>query len=126
MFFFSEAFYQWGKRKVIQEFLRVFFILDLKHVITNFFWRNFYQHDMKAGTSTESFQNNKICTASCSKICSCDVHVLDLFPICTHLPKFVPLKTYVFSLRGYQPPPRLNKKTNTPVIELTGQTKGYF
>ena len=36
---------------------------------------------MKAGTSTELFQNNKICTTPRSKICTGDVHVLDLFPV---------------------------------------------
>ena len=57
-------------------------------VITNVSKKSFFQDDMKAGTSTDLFQNNKICTTLRSKICNDDVHVLDLFPIFTPLLKF--------------------------------------
>eukprot|EP00493_Phyllostaurus_siculus_P020703 UN21028 len=39
-------------------------MLILKHLITDFSRKSFSQHDMKAGTSTNLFQNNKICAAS--------------------------------------------------------------
>ena len=45
-----------------------------------FLQQNIFQDDMKAGTSTDLFQNNKIFTASRSKICGGDVHVLRLIP----------------------------------------------
>ena len=67
---------------------RIFFMLILKYLITDFSRKSFSQHDMKAGTSTDLFQNNKICTASRSKIYNGDVHVLDLFPIFTPFLKY--------------------------------------
>ena len=67
---------------------RIVFILILKHLITDLSKKSFSQHDMKAGTSTNLFQNNKIFTTSRNKICSGDVHVLDLFPIFTPFLKY--------------------------------------
>ena len=75
-------------RKLLESVRAYFFKLVLKHVITNVSRKSFFQHHMKAGTSTELFQNNKICTSSCSEICSCDVHILDLFHIFTPFLKY--------------------------------------
>ena len=80
------------RRKLLENVCAYFFNLDPKHLIINFSYNSFFQHDMKAETSTELFQNNKICTSSCSKICSGDVHALDLFPIFTPFLNIVPLK----------------------------------
>ena len=87
-FSFREHFNDGETRKLSESFCACFFVLDLKYVITNVSRKVFFQHDMRAGTSTDLFQNNKICTTSRSKICSGDVHVLDLFPIFTPLLKY--------------------------------------
>ena len=62
--------------------------------------KSFFQYDVKARTSTELFQNNKICTSSCSKICNGDMHVLDLFLIFTPSLNIVLLKTSFNLQRG--------------------------
>ena len=36
---------------------RIFFVLDLTYVITNVSRKVFFQHDMRAGTSTESLHD---------------------------------------------------------------------
>ena len=87
-FSFREHFNDGERRKLSETFCACFFVLDLKCVITNVTRKVFFQHDMRAGTSTDLFQNNKICTTSRSKICSGDVHVLNLFPIFTSLLKY--------------------------------------
>ena len=87
-FSFREHFNNEERRKLPKSFCACFLVLDLKYVITNVSRKVFFQHDMRAGTSTDLFQNNKICTTPRSKICSGDVHVLDLFPIFTPLLKY--------------------------------------
>ena len=87
-FSFRDNFSNGERRKLSESFCACFFVLDLKYVITNVSRKVFFQHDMRAGTSTDLFQNNKICTTPRSKICSGDVHVLDLFPIFTSLLKY--------------------------------------
>ena len=87
-FSFREHFNDRERRKLSESFCACFFVLDLKYVITNVSRKVFFQHDMRAGTSTDLFQNNKICTTPRSKICSGDVHVLDLFLIFTPLLKY--------------------------------------
>ena len=87
-FSFRDNFNNVERRKLSESFCACFFVLDLKYVITNVSRKVFFQHDMRAGTSTNLFQNNKICTTPRSKICSGDVHVLDLFPIFTPLLKY--------------------------------------
>ena len=63
-------------------------MLVLKYFTTDLFRKSFSLHDRKAKISTDLFQNNKICTTSRSKICSDDVHALDLFPIFTLFLKY--------------------------------------
>jgi len=121
MFFFREHFSNGDRKKLSEILCACFFVLDLKYVITNVFRKVFFQHNMRAGTSTDLFQNNKICTTSRSKICSGDVNVLDLFPIFTiviHNPMshegdiFPPVKNQRGGQFFVSPPSKTNEGDN--------------
>ena len=54
-FSFQEHFSNGERRKLSENFCVSFFVLDLKHVITNVFRKVFFQHNMRTGTSTETY-----------------------------------------------------------------------
>ena len=68
--------------------------------LSNVSRKSFFQHDMYAGTSKDLFQNNKICTASCSKIFSVNVYIcfrlMPLVKYCANVPLNVTLYSNKF------------------------------